>query len=256
MIKFNIKDVGSYSIPTGWHEVKISTFKEFLNYTMNNTDKENGMDSTINLVSMFSAIDKDTIGKLSYVDYNKLVEALSFIFKPLEDKPVLRFKIDDIEYGFQYHVTDMNVAEFSDLDNLSKEELFVKNIDKISAILYRPIIKSESETEYTIEKYNTDSLLKRAKLFNEKLTVDKFYSGMVFLAALELSLSEVTLEVIFKKQMMVNRIESFKNKVRRMFRLQPKTSTIDGDCTQQLLELQEASNKTLMTGFNHLYKNS
>lgn len=254
MIKFNIKDVGSYSIPTGWHEVKISTFKEYLHFTMNG-DKENDMNYTIELVSIFSKIDKDIIGQLSCVDYNKLVTLLAFVFKQYNEQPVLRFKIDDIEYGFQFHVTDMNVAEFSDLDNLSKEEIFVTSIDKIVAILYRPIINSVSETEYTIEKYNTDTLLKRAKLFDEKLTVDKFYSAMVFLAALELNLSEVTLEMIFKKQRMINRIESFKNKVRRMLWLRPKTSTIDGDYMQQLLDLQEMSNKILMTGFNHQFKN-
>lgn len=77
------------------------------------------------------------------------------ILQILNDKPdfIQRFEFDGIEYGFIPKLDDITVGEFIDLDEYVKD---AKQLHKIAAILYRPVIKSNGKL-YDIEKYEGTS---------------------------------------------------------------------------------------------------
>ena len=60
------------------------------------------------------------------------------------------------------------------------------NLHILLAILYRPKVNGK------IEKYNSDTLMERAELFNKKMTCNYAISAMVF----SLALGQVCLEFI------------------------------------------------------------
>ena len=93
-----------------------------------------------------------------------------------------RFTIDGVEYGFIPEWKKMSFGEFADLDTLmtKKPEEMLEFIHIITAILYRPIIKSKSEHKFQIEKYNQNSMEERAELFREKLDIEVALGAQFF----------------------------------------------------------------------------
>jgi hypothetical protein len=83
----------------------------------------------------------------------------------LNDKPdfIQRFEFDGVEYGFLPKLDDISVGEYIDLDEYIKDG---KQLHKIAAILYRPVIKSNGKL-YDIEKYEGTS-----KYANTMMKVD------------------------------------------------------------------------------------
>lgn len=76
---------------------------------------------------------------------------LKDVMEILQAKPdfIHRFTFNGVEYGFIPNLNDISVGEFIDLDEYVKDG---KQLHKIAAILYRPIIKSNGKL-YEIEKY-------------------------------------------------------------------------------------------------------
>jgi hypothetical protein len=88
----------------------------------------------------------------------KKVEAdrtLLNVMQILNDKPdfIHRFEFNGVEYGFIPNLNDITTGEFIDLDEYIKDG---KQLHKIAAILYRPIIKQNGKL-YDIEKYEGTS---------------------------------------------------------------------------------------------------
>jgi hypothetical protein len=77
------------------------------------------------------------------------------VMQILNDKPdfIHRFTYKGVEYGFIPNLNDITTGEFIDLDEYIKDG---KQLHKIAAILYRPIIKSSGKL-YDIEKYEGTS---------------------------------------------------------------------------------------------------
>lgn len=90
---------------------------------------------------------------------NKLTNDIYVKIKLNEDF-VNRFEFNGIEYGFIPNLQNITTQECLDLDKLLKEG---KQLNKIAAILYRPITKSFNEY-YDIEPY--ESYTKYEKVMN------------------------------------------------------------------------------------------
>ena len=92
---------------------------------------------------------KKDVGSVSNRDADKTIQS---IFSMLQDKPnfIQRFIYQGVEYGFIPNLDDISTGEFCDLDDyLSADE---KQLNRIAAILYRPITKSLGNM-YQIEPY-------------------------------------------------------------------------------------------------------
>lgn len=93
-----------------------------------------------------------------------------------------RFELDGVEYGYLPSYKEMSFGEFVDLDTLltKKPEEAIDYLHIITAIMYRPIIKSKSKHEFKIEKYDIETLNDRANLFREKLDIKFTLGGQFF----------------------------------------------------------------------------
>lgn len=159
------------------------------------------------------------ISELTGAPYEKVMTAnrdeLYFLMNEIikilpTDKPafVSRFKIDDVEYGFIPEWRKMSFGEFVDLDTLmTKKPLeMIDYLHVITAILYRPIIKSKSEKKYTIEKYNSETMEDRAELFKKKLDVEYAIGAQFFFTQFAKNYSNYT-PISFKMWILISWIQ-------------------------------------------------
>jgi len=91
------------------------------------------------------------------------------------------FELDGIKYGFFPNWKDITFAEFIDMDTIStkKADELLDMLHILAAVMYRPIVQQHSQHNFEIEKYDIQTLPKRAELFKKKLDV-KFVLGAQF----------------------------------------------------------------------------
>ena len=61
-----------------------------------------------------------------------------------------KFELNGIEYGFIPNLEDLSLGEYIDLETYLKDQ---KNLNKVAAVMYRPITKKYSDL-YDIENYS------------------------------------------------------------------------------------------------------
>lgn len=135
------------------------------------------------IISIVSDAPLDKLLEANYNEINYLANYITLLF-PVEPKFEDRFEIDGIHYGFLPNWRGLSFGEWVDLDTLlnkNKDEI-MDYIHIITAILYRPIISEKSAHEYTIEKYNSDTMVERAELFKKKLDIKYFIGAQFFFA--------------------------------------------------------------------------
>lgn len=113
----------------------------------------------------------------------------------LNDKPdglIQKFKYDDVEYGLIPDFEDITVAEFLDINSYESE---TDNINKLLAVLYRPIKRSLGKY-YEIEEYNGTG--QRALLF-ENIDIKIYFSVVNFFLTLSQTLLEEDLKTYTAK---------------------------------------------------------
>lgn len=114
---------------------------------------------------------------------------------PKDKQPLIdKFELDGKWYGFIPSWKKLSFAEYVDLDTLltkSSAEI-LDYIHIITAIMYRPIIGDHKKNDYQIEKYNQDSLEKRAELFKKKLNINVFIGAQFFFIKFAKTYSEST----------------------------------------------------------------
>lgn len=96
-------------------------------------------------------------------------------------KFVDKFELDGVMYGFFPNWKDITFAEFIDMDTIStkKADELLNMLHILAAVMYRPIVQQYSEHNFEIERYDVESLPKRAERFKKKLDV-KFVLGAQF----------------------------------------------------------------------------
>jgi plasmid maintenance system antidote protein VapI len=78
-------------------------------------------------------------------------------------------QIDGQEYGF-INVAHLTIGELADLDTIKNHPQSEKQLHRLMAVLYRPIV-SKGEKGYEIEPHGSDGYSDRAQLFLEKMEV-------------------------------------------------------------------------------------
>jgi len=126
------------------------------------------------------------IDELIEVNYQHIHYLATYIMSlvPQDEQPKFydRFQIDNVDYGFLPSWKKLSFGEFVDLDTLmnKKGNEFLDYIHILTAIMYRPIISDPTKHDYEIEKYNTDTMVKRAELFKKELDIRYFLGAQFF----------------------------------------------------------------------------
>lgn len=133
------------------------------------------------LVSIMSGAQVDKLLETNYQHVEYLASYIMSLFPQGEPQFIDKFELDGIDYGFLPSWKKVSFAEFVDLDTLmsKKSDEMLNYIHIMTSIMYRPIITDPSKHDFEIEKYNSESMIKRAELFNKELDI-KYFMGAQF----------------------------------------------------------------------------
>tara|TARA_R110002050_G_scaffold32925_3_gene84301 strand:- start:2396 stop:3040 length:645 start_codon:yes stop_codon:yes gene_type:complete len=104
------------------------------------------------LVSILCKITPQQVLEIPSKVYSRAIESLSNVISQISDeqKHVLRFRHNGIEYGMIPNLDDISYGENKDLIGYLQDW---KTMHLAMSVLYRPVVNTASKT-YSIEKYN------------------------------------------------------------------------------------------------------
>jgi|AntAceMinimDraft_16_1070373.scaffolds.fasta_scaffold02806_2 hypothetical protein len=151
--------MSKFNLPKSWDEISLQQFIE-IKETM-------GLDSSdlykaVEMVAILT--DKDiNDSEIEDMDINEFTKMLQDI-KWFASQPPLQYQKQIDEYTCK-DINTLTLGEFIDLEFFFNDN-FIKNLPKISAILYRKTKKNEWD-DIEIEPYDNVNIEQRAKLFEE-----------------------------------------------------------------------------------------
>tara|TARA_R110000868_G_scaffold140533_3_gene356185 strand:- start:1352 stop:1996 length:645 start_codon:yes stop_codon:yes gene_type:complete len=177
IVKLKIDDKATeFKLPTSWDEVSVGQYCKL----MLAIDKEGTTEIELMIKSLEALVGIDG-GLLTKVPIKMLKEAYKQLGELTSNNPNNELsrviEIDGIEYGFIPDFDELSLGEFVDLDNYLQDGF--NNLDKVFAVLYRPVVKRDG-IKYTIESYDLKDIIKRRKLFSERMSIDTVYAALVF----------------------------------------------------------------------------
>lgn len=159
-------------IPTLINDITVSEYLKFIEVNKEDADEEFLVHKTI---SIFCGI---SMKEVLTIDAKEAQDIAVEIYAVLNQKAdfVDRFKLNGVEYGFIPNLEDLSLGEYIDLETYLKDQ---KNLHKVAAVMYRPIVKQYKEL-YDIESYSSDlkaqELMKQAPIGVISQAVVFFYN--------------------------------------------------------------------------------
>ena len=168
--------VEKYELPTNWKEVSISQYSKLMKVLDDEDISE--IERIIRTLESLIGIESRVLTKAP-LKYLKEVYGEFTILTSKQPSNYLKkvIEIDGIEYGFIPDFEDLTFGEFADLDNYMQDSW--SNLDKIFAVLYRPVIERKGD-KYLIEDYTLKDIKDRRELFSNRLSIDTAFGAMVF----------------------------------------------------------------------------
>jgi len=135
-------------IPTLINDITVSEYLKFIEVNKEDADEEFLIHKTI---SIFCGIG---MKEVLTIDAQEAQDIALEIYAVLNQKAdfVDRFELNGVKYGFIPNLEDLSLGEYIDLETYLKDQ---KNLHKVAAVMYRPIVKQYKEL-YDIEGYNSD----------------------------------------------------------------------------------------------------
>ena len=123
--------------------------------------------NTTNILSLYLDMEPKELKGLP-VDEIKYVESVltKHTEKTPTDKNIFTFVLNGVSYGLENDWSNMTWGQWTDLEIFSQKDKIDDNIHVLMALLYRPVIIQDGKT-YKLEKFDTDKVMERAKLFLE-----------------------------------------------------------------------------------------
>jgi hypothetical protein len=168
------------------NKIKISldystiTVKQYVDFISNEGNEVGQVSAILNKP-------KDFVRQLAPDQLQNAINA----FKAVIDQPQANKQNRWKDYGFVPDINAISFGEWLDLDSNCKD--FPKNLNKILAILYRPI-SNQLGNKYSIEPYNA-SHLKNADDFNE-MPLAIANGALVFFSTIEKELVNTSLQYL------------------------------------------------------------
>lgn len=130
-----------------------TTLNQFMKYSklIERTDLTD-FEMNKRLVSIFCNIKYHDLNNVDAKDFVELVDDIKKAINQ-DAKFTDRFTLNDIEYGFIPNFDKLTSKEFFDLSLYCNEDM-QQNLNKIMAILFRPVNGKDKFGNYTIESYD------------------------------------------------------------------------------------------------------
>lgn len=189
-LEFTIDDeIKKYELPTSWNEVSISQYSRLMKVLENDTINE--VEMMIRTLEALLDIDAKLLVKVPLKYLKEVYVELEPLTKELPSNHIKNvIEIDNIEYGIIPDFDVLTLGEFADLDNYLQDAY--ANLDRIFAVLYRPVTKRKGD-KYLIEEYTLKDIADRRKIFADKMSIDTVIGALVFFCSIGRKFIESTL---------------------------------------------------------------
>ena len=189
----------NYNLIKSWNDVTLDKWVKLI--TKKNKLKAKEAQNTI---SVLSDIPKKLINELAIGDVAILLKRISDLQAKENTKLNKIITINDIKYGFHPNLEELTLGEYADIETYLNNGL-EDNIDKIMAVLYRPITE-EVEGKYSIEAYGKSDLRMRAEKF-KKMKAKDISNCLLFFWTFVKELSNILpLYLMERNQMMIDKL--------------------------------------------------
>jgi len=139
------------NIPEGMHDITIVKYRQLQKAIEAETSDINKVCAA---VACLCDVEEWVIKGMSQKAFEEVRNDLDWAMNPVEKWPLIPTTIiDGVEYGIIPDLTDISVGEFADLDKLVQDGKTFDNLEKVMAIIYRPITDRWKDY-YDIEPYN------------------------------------------------------------------------------------------------------
>jgi len=189
----------NYNLIKSWNDVTLDKWVKLI--TKKNKLKAKEAQNTI---SVLSDIPKKLINELAIGDVAILLKRISDLQAKENTKLNKIITINDIKYGFHPNLEELTLGEYADIETYLNNGM-EDNIDKIMAVLYRPITE-EVEGKYSIEAYGKSDLRMRAEKFKNMKAKD-ISNCLLFFWTFVKELSKILpLYLMERNQMMIDKL--------------------------------------------------
>lgn len=136
------------TIPENISEITLHQFQRYDALVKRELD---AVEFTKRKINIFTGIKYNELDRVSNIDFN---EVSLLIDKALNEDAEFcdMFELNGIKFGFIPNFDKIQFKEFIDLSLYPLED--VNNLNKVMAILFRPVINKDSLGNYKIEDYN------------------------------------------------------------------------------------------------------
>ena len=151
-------------LPENISEITLGQFQKYLKLL---TRELSDIDFNKRKIAIFTKLPYRDISKVSSVDFKELLLQIDLALATKAEF-TNRFTLNDIEYGFIPNLDNISIGEYADLQKYSEQLSLVEDdnietmidgfneMEKIMAVLFRPIINKDGFGNYKIESYTAD----------------------------------------------------------------------------------------------------
>ena len=165
------------TIPESYADVSVKQYKRMM---LALKDVEESTEIAMRAVAALCDLDRKVLNHAPVEQIAKCIKAITWLIQEPDitksNIPLQKtFYLDGVEYGFIPNWTKLTVGEFADLESYTNDTY--ANLEKIMAVLYRPITQKKADESYSIEPYEPHHT-KQESMLNCKM--DVVIGAMVF----------------------------------------------------------------------------
>lgn len=191
--------IKTITTPDSWNEVNISQFQE-LSVTEDIFEK----------IAILTDEDPEELKLMDVASFGRLTAALAWVhILPNEDARKDMIVIDDIEYGFIDKLSSLSLGEWIDIENYLKDP--IKNLHKLMAMLYRPLLTTLKDGTRITEDYDITQASNNANTFLTKMNVSDCYGSLVFFSLIANDCLR-TIQAYFQVEILKNQLAKMNQK--------------------------------------------
>jgi hypothetical protein len=175
------------TLPGNWDSVTIKQFCEVSRVKDSGSDK---VQKLVNLVSILSGLDVETVSTFSVHDLRTSINAVSFIYGDVTGELKEEIEIDGIKYKACLDLRKMSAGQYLDLKSYTEDpKEIIYNIHNILSVFFIPEGK----------EYNDVPSNEVADLFYEQCPISIAYPVSVFFCQLYKGLKVDTADYLVKE---------------------------------------------------------
>ena len=188
----------TYQVPNSLYDIKIKDYKKYLELVEEHKEDDDMTLLNLKSIEVFCGIPLDDLQQMPVSEVDMLLNKLSDCFD--EDTPLIRtFKMVgtdevEVEFGFEPELHKIALGAYWDAEKYFSDS---KNLERLMAVLYRPIIIGYNK-KYKIEEYKGSDHLAEIML---DAPVSIVLGAQVFFWNLGIRLSKHTMDSMARQAM-------------------------------------------------------